>query len=345
MAVNYANGLVDFIEFSGLICTRNEGGLKEKILNDVAYKFLNKNHNLDIKAFLKLRSFCIHNKIKYIHAHSSSFFWAVLIKFTIPKIKVIWHDHYGNSDFLDNRNKFILKVASYFFYKIIVVNKKLLDWSIKELNCKDVYYLSNFPVLNKIIQKENILKGIVGKRILFLANLRPQKNHFFLLEIATLLKKFDDSWTFHLVGKDFNDEYSKTLKKAILDKKLEKNVFIYGSDNRTEKIINESTFGVLPSISEGLPVSLLEFGYLKKTVVASNVGDVKNLIINNKTGVLIESHDCQLFFESIKKLITDLEFRNNLEKKFFKLINEKYTNKVILQQYLDSVIEHQEWDK
>ena len=101
MAVNYANGLSNKIGFSGLIATRKEGVLKEQLEKDVHYSFLNKKNNSDVRAFFKLREFCVKNKVQYIHAHSSSFFWAVLVKLTLPKLKVIWHDHYGNSEFLN----------------------------------------------------------------------------------------------------------------------------------------------------------------------------------------------------------------------------------------------------
>ena len=40
MAVNYANALQSKIEFSGLVTTRKEGGLKEQINPKVSYLFL-----------------------------------------------------------------------------------------------------------------------------------------------------------------------------------------------------------------------------------------------------------------------------------------------------------------
>ena len=50
MAVNYANSLSNQLGFSGLICTRIEGDLKNEIHKNVSYLFLNKTKVIDFKA-------------------------------------------------------------------------------------------------------------------------------------------------------------------------------------------------------------------------------------------------------------------------------------------------------
>ena len=78
MAVNYANGLAEIIEFSGLISTRNEGNLLYNLNSSVNYLFLNKKSALDFSALYRLKKYCKLNKIEFVHAHSSSFFIAFL---------------------------------------------------------------------------------------------------------------------------------------------------------------------------------------------------------------------------------------------------------------------------
>ena len=102
MAVNYANALLGKVSFSGLISTRKEGLLSHQIDEKVLYLFLNKKRRIDFKAVFKLRKYLKSNKVEIIHAHSSSFFIAVLVKLTLPKIKIIWHDHNGLSEFLSS---------------------------------------------------------------------------------------------------------------------------------------------------------------------------------------------------------------------------------------------------
>ena len=90
MAVNYANALQKKLGFSALCTTREEGQLKAMLSPEVGYLFLGKKKALDFKAILKLRSYVKKNKIEFIHAHSSSFFTAVLLKNEPVWISEIW---------------------------------------------------------------------------------------------------------------------------------------------------------------------------------------------------------------------------------------------------------------
>ena len=131
MAVSYANALAGTIEFSGLVVTRKEGPLLNQLFSEVSYLFINKKKSIDLKSLIKLRKFVIANKVEIVHAHSTSFFTAFLLKISYSKVKLIWHDHYGNSEFLLKRPAFVLKVILPFFSGIIAVNQKLKNWSEK----------------------------------------------------------------------------------------------------------------------------------------------------------------------------------------------------------------------
>lgn len=337
MAVNYANGLLEYVEFSGLVCTRKEGRLQSQIHSGVSYFFLDKKSSFDFNALLQFRKYCVQHQIDFIHAHSSSFFWAVLVKLSLPKLKIIWHNHLGASKNLKGFYFYLLKFCSLFFYTTIAVNQDLQQWNNNTLFVTG-FYLPNFTLIeNDDLTETEILKGVKGKKILCLANLRSEKNHLFLLEVATLLKAYDAEWSFHLVGKDFNDAYSEQLKQAIIDKNLTENVYVYGSLTAVKEVINESDFGILTSTSEGLPVSLLEFGFLGKTVIASNVGDIKSLIIADETGLLIAEHNATDFFNAIIKLIEQKDFKFKLEQNFLKHVVSNYSIDAILKIYLDRI--------
>jgi len=333
MAVNYANALANEMEFSGLVVTRNEGPLLNQISNKVLYLFLNKKSVIDIQSVLKLRNFVIQNKVEIIHAHSTSFFLAFLLKLTYPKVKLIWHDHYGDSEFLSKRPSLILKLVLPFFNGIIAVNQNLKIWAEQKLHFKNVVYFPNFPSEENTISEQTILRGIQGKRIVSLANLRVQKNHFLLLEVAQKIKLSHPQWTFHLVGKDFEDDYSKQIKSLILDFNLENTVFVYGSKNDIKNILEQSTIGILTSQSEGLPLALLEYGLYEKPVVVTNVGEIPLVIQDGINGILAETASAQLFYDSLVKLIESDSLRQDFGKNLKKTIENKYSKKTVLHQY------------
>ncbi|WP_310559763.1 glycosyltransferase [Flavobacterium sp.] len=334
MAVNYANALANTIQFSGLVVSRKEGPLWSQINNNVSYLFLNKKSVLDIQSVFKFRKFVIANKVEIIHAHSTSFFLAFLLKITYPTVKLIWHDHYGDSEFLNKRPFLVLNFVLSFFNGIIAVNKNLKIWAEQKLKFKNVVYLPNFPSVENKISKQTILQGIQGKRIVSLANLRVQKNHFLLLEVAKKIKVSHPEWTFHLVGKDFDDVYSNQIKSLILEYNLSDIVFIYGSRNDIKNILNQSEIGILTSQSEGLPVALLEYGLYEKSVVVTNVGEMPLVIKSGKNGYLIKTGSAPLFYAALVKLIESDTLRADFGTKLEKTIANNYSEEAVLHLYL-----------
>ncbi|POR23982.1 hypothetical protein BWK58_09180 [Flavobacterium columnare] len=332
MAVNYANALSKVVKFSGLIVTRKEGLLKEQITDSVQYLFLNRKKNLDFDAYLVSRKYLIHNKITHIQAHSSSFFWAFLLKLTIPNIKIIWHDHFGNRPNISNKQKFILQLCSLFFYRVLSVSNHLSNWAKKELMCKKILYLPNFVVLNEE-NNQVFLKGTKGKRILCLANLRVEKNHLMLLEVAFKLKKEFPEWTFHLIGNDNNDSYSALIKKKITELELEQNVFVYGSFSNVNYILNQSDIGVLTSNFEGLPMALLEYGFAGLPVVTTNVGEIPN-VFKSDFGFMVEFKNEKLFLNALISLIKNPE-RKEKGIKFSMFVIEQFSENAILKKFLE----------
>ena len=83
MAVNYANGLADRIEFSGLVVTRKEGALFDQIDTRVSYFYLDRKKVFDFKTLVKLRKYVIRNRVEILHAHGTSFFIATVLKLFI----------------------------------------------------------------------------------------------------------------------------------------------------------------------------------------------------------------------------------------------------------------------
>ncbi|WP_372744859.1 glycosyltransferase [Lutibacter sp.] len=334
MAVNIANGLQEIGVNSHICATRMEGSLKNNIDSNVGYLFLNKKSSIDIKALLRLRIYVNKHQISIIHAHSSSFFVAILLKMVKPSVQIIWHDHYGNSELLPERKSFVLKICSYFFKSSIAVNELLLAWATKNIHSKNKTYLANFARLNTDLKQETVLKGIKGKRIVCLANLRPQKDHLNLLHgFSNLVKGYPD-WTLHLIGADLNDFYSQEIKGFIEHNDLQKAVFLYGNCNDTLNVLQQATIGVLSSKSEGLPVSLLEYGLVGIPVVATEVGDINKVVIPQQTGILIPPSNSVALKNALEYFINNGIEAQELGNSLYKFVTlnfsrENYLNELV----------------
>lgn len=335
MAVNYANALSKKIEFSGLVATRLEGALKSQILKNVDYLFLEKKSKIDLVAVLKLRNYCQRNQVEIVHAHATSFFLASLLKIFLPSIKVIWHNHNGRSQNLSKIKIMILKFCSVSFQGIIVVNQLLKDWSQKNFKNATIVYLPNFVFVQSYKQIHIQLKGQDGSRIICLANLRAEKNHLLLLEVAKTISQKYPFWSFHLIGKDFGDTYSKSLQEFVVLNNLENAVFIYGTLNNIEGILEQGSIGVLSSDLEGLPVALIEYAQAEISVVVTAVGEIPNIIENYQNGLLVPPKDQNAFCEALESLILNKELRQNLGKALKNTVEKHYSEDVVIEQYLN----------
>lgn len=277
MAISYANALNNKIEGSFLCCTRMEGVLRKKISGKVGYLFLRRRSRIDIPAFLRLRKFIKENKIDLIQAHGSSVFLALMIKKTLPGIKLIWHDHWGERA-LKKASSGYLEPASFFFDGIISVNKDLQAWAEKNLHCKNVQYFPNFSPLQVSFESGVRLQEQNSFKVICVANLKPPKDHLNLLKAFKKVLEITDDISLHLVGKDEQNSYSECIKLFIRENNLEKKVFLYGEQENVLPFIKSADLGVLSSTSEGLPVSLLEYANAGLPVVCTSVGDCPEVI-------------------------------------------------------------------
>lgn len=333
MAVNIANGLLSEFSFSALVTTRKEGALKKSLHKKIIYSFIEKKSTLDIHSIFKLRNFLIENKIEIIHAHGTSYFYAVLVKLIYHKIKIIFHDHNGNRVNLKRSNT-ILKLFSFLFSGVFTVNETLQKWAQKELSCKMVCFIPNFVIENHNEIAATHLKGESGKRIICLANLRNPKNHITLLKSFYASDARKKGWTLHLIGTDNNDAYSIILKQFIKDNNIENKVFFYGSCNDVGLILKQGNIGVLSSTYEGFPVTLLEYGLNKLAVISTNVGYCKTVLEHETTGMLFHPEMQDELTNCLNMLINNTYLCEKLSTNFHTFVMSNYSEKIIVKKII-----------
>jgi glycosyltransferase involved in cell wall biosynthesis len=286
MAINLANSLLGEVEASYLCCTRQEGMLKKELKDEVGYLFLNKKYSLDLNAFWKLRTFVKKEQIELIHAHGTSWFFGVLLKLTGTKIKLVWHDHYGESELLDKRDIQILKPLSRCFDGIVSVNTDLKKWAENTLKMESVIQLNNFISQAK---SESSFTNLKGKntdfKIICVANLRPQKDHLNLLRAFEICASSNLNISLHLVGEGLDTPYSKVVLDHISSSIVTDRIFLYGSQKNIPEMLKQANLGVLASRSEGMPLALLEYGMAGLPVICTKVGQCPEVLSN--AGILV----------------------------------------------------------
>jgi glycosyltransferase involved in cell wall biosynthesis len=330
MAVNLANALVSKVEKSYLCTTREEGILQPTIDNKVTYLFLNKANTLDLFAIRRFYALLKREHIDIVHAHSSSFFLAALVARLLPKLKVVWHDHYGNSEFLNQRPKSMLRACSGQFSHSFGVNKELVAWAKQHLQHNSVSYLPNFIALDTAKERLTVLKGKKGKRIVCLANLRGQKDHINLLRAFSLISKDFPEYSLHCIGKDFGDDYANKVYQLTSDLNLTSQVFFYGACADTSVMLSDCDIGVLSSKSEGLPLAILEYGLAQLPVVVTDVGDCGLVVQHECSGLVVPPEDSKALYLGIRSLILNIQNSKQLGARLQQTVTDKYTASVVI---------------
>lgn len=336
MAVNYANALAAYIPFSALVSTRKEGPLLQQLSNKVPYLFLNKKGKIGWSAVFKLRSFVKKNKIDIIHAHSTSFLTALLVKLTYSNVKVIWHDHHGNRVHKKGNTNLFLKKVSFLFEGVLVVNQELAVWAKNNLSTKKVLYFPNFiSTVSNSGTQDTFLKGLEGKRIVFLANLKNPKNHMQILQAFVKSEALAMGWSLHLIGKDYSDSYSDELKQFISKNGLQNSIFIYDSCNDIEAILGQCSIGILGSTYEGFPVTLLEYGKASLCVLSTKVGYCSTIIKHLENGLVFNPNHIEEIVEHLNLLLSNDKIRIQYAAALHQKVMNHYSDKAIINSYLE----------
>jgi glycosyltransferase involved in cell wall biosynthesis len=309
LAVNMANVFLDNNISSHFCTTRQEGVLRNKIKKEVGYIHLNRKSTLDLKALINLKKYIKAHRIQIVHAHSTSLFFACLLKIIYPKFKLFWHNHTGANVNLSGTKYFIIKMLTRLTNGIVNVNEDLELWSKKKLGNKNVVKINNFPFFTETQSITN-LHGAVDKRIVCLAALRPEKDHLNLLEAFEIVKNKFPNWTLHLIGMDYNNYYSEKIKKYISKNNLQENVFIYDMCSDIKNILAQASIGVLSSKNEGLPISLLEYGLAGLPVLSTDVGECKKVVNHHKA--IVASKRSDIFATALIEIIEDDFLRNEI---------------------------------
>jgi glycosyltransferase involved in cell wall biosynthesis len=291
-AVNIANALPRDRFESHLCATRREGALREEIAPHVALLSLGRRRRLDAAAFRRLAVYIQAHRIRLIHAHSSSLFIGAAVSMLPPYPKLIWHDHFGRYA-TEERSRLIYGLAVRRAAGVIAVNQPLAAWSRDRLRVppERVWYIPNFAVVAGGEAEPGDLPGTRDTRIVCVANLRPQKDHRTLIHaMANLHAQIADAHLL-LVGAGDDGVYKAQLEDEIVRCGLVGCVHLLGERRDVPNILRHSAVGVLSSSSEGLPLSLIEYGAAGLASVATRVGQCPEVLDEGRAGRLVAPGD------------------------------------------------------
>ena len=86
---------------------------------------------------------------------------------------------------------------------------------------------------------------------------------------------------------------------------------------------------ILPSLSEGMGVSLLEAMSSGCPVVATKVGGVPDVIKDGESGLLVKSRSSEKIAQAVIKILSDVKLRNHLIKEARQTVEKRYDWQIV----------------
>ena len=152
------------------------------------------------------------------------------------------------------------------------------------------------------IDSETCLIGTIGR-------LTPVKGIPYLLEAARMLLLQGANVKVLVVGEG---SIRSDLMTQTRDLGISKDVVFLGHREDTDALLQALDIFALPSLSEGIPMALLEAMAASRAVVASRVGGVPEIVEDGNEGFLVESMDVNGLAEKCLRLIQSPELAQKM---------------------------------
>jgi glycosyltransferase involved in cell wall biosynthesis len=147
--------------------------------------------------------------------------------------------------------------------------------------------------------------------VLAIGNLYPVKGHMVLLQAMKLLDGHSGLPPWHLAIAGRGDE-ERTLRSFAAAHGLADRLHLLGYRDDIVDLLAAADVFALPSLSEGIPLALLEAMFAGKAIVASAVGGVPEVVTEGREAILIPPSDPETLAAGLAQLLQDHEYRRSL---------------------------------
>jgi glycosyltransferase involved in cell wall biosynthesis len=273
------------------------------------------------------------NRIDIVHCH-----WWVpggvvgyLISLFLPFRMVI--TTHGSDVFILRKFKWALPVAELIFKKSRFITA--VSTYLKHLISRDLGIDENkifvFPMpfdTDKFYQLKE--KKVKPGTILSIGRLIQRKGYDYLLQAGKILKDEKVRFELTIIG---SGPEEKNLRQMITELNLKDCVTIMDTLPQKElnSYYNQTEIFVLPSITdwkkeaEGLGMVLMEAMACKVPVVATRSGGMVDIVLDEKTGLLVPEKNASALAAAIKRLWEDKNLEKKIAEQGYRFVHENFT--------------------
>jgi glycosyltransferase involved in cell wall biosynthesis len=176
------------------------------------------------------------------------------------------------------------------------------------------------------LKENDVAIGIIGRIV-------AVKNHSFFVNVVEQLLKSppDNPVAFFIIG---DGNLKNKVEKDLQQKDVNFSNHSITQENRVvftswltdiDKVMNGLDVIVLTSLNEGTPLSIIEGQYFRKPVVCTNVGGVKDTMLDGKSGFLVNNNDVIAFTQKLRLLIKNKDLRKEMGEQGYKYVSRKFS--------------------
>lgn len=282
---------------------------------------------------IPLLKFLIANRSKYDLIHVSTRFfdssWWAPIWAKLTNTKIILTDHCASHPISDRAwvrliskivDKTIVAATLPLYDKIFVESKKTKEFLKKTFNTLSTLA---YPGLS-----EGLVKAHRGSKE------RPWRHkNIKVLYVGRLIESKGVNFLFEIAEKNPPVEFIFAGDGPLISSLKQKsrrypNILVLGKVSRKNvaKLMAQADIFAYPTWhSEGLPLALIEAGQAGLAVIAMDSGTMGELIVNGKTGILVEPKNNQRFEEELLKLVGNKLLRDKLGSNLQGLVTKNFS--------------------
>jgi len=166
--------------------------------------------------------------------------------------------------------------------------------------------------------------------ILNSGRLARQKAQWILVQAASILQQQGRKIQVLIVGEG---ALRAELEAQIAQENLSTCVKLLGFRSDINQLLAISDIFALPSLDEGMPMSLLEAAAATKPIVATAVGDIAKLVRQGESGIIIPTENPQALAEAIATLQDDPAFAQRLAESANRQMRAEYSSDAMCTRY------------
>lgn len=304
------------------------GKLKEKFIETgIEVIEVEKSHKFSLAVIKKITQIFESEKPDIVHTHlfTGDFYGGVAaLNAKVPVVISTKHDILKESFWRDLLSRKIHKRLT----KIIAISQAVRDFLIdyeKLSNDKiQIIYngidVSKFYTPSTIFKSDKIVIGSIGR-------LSKEKGYKHLIRSLPFLKH--KNWEVLLVG---DGPLKKDLQRQVMLLGLEEKVQFIGEVADVRPYLERMDIFVMPSVSEGLCLALIEAALAGKFVIATKIGGIPEIIRDQETGLLFRPKNIEQLVNLINWVIDHQHDARRMVVELQKEVLEKFDiNKMIFQ--------------